>query len=135
MKVLIYILDDSEADREFIEMAIGDQFEIASFHNPDTFKANLSNDVNIVITDVRVPGYDVYETIQYLHDYYPGIYVIVISGYFDDDTYERLFELGVDRTVRKEGNNLIWSKKVAKYVNDLAPKIELKRELLKHDNS
>ncbi len=52
-----------------------------------------------------------------------------MSAYFDDNIYERLFELGVDRVVKK-GTNDKWVKKIAGYLNDFVPKIELKLELL-----
>lgn len=132
VKILINILDDAEADREFIEMALGknDQLQVTSFFDPKQFKDSLSDDVSLVITDVRIPGFDVFEMVQYIHDHFPGIYVIVISGYFTDEIYERLFELGVDRVVKK-GVGAAWVNSVWKYVNQLLPKILLKKELIK----
>lgn len=127
---LIYILDDTEADRELIEMKLRDNadLDIISFYDPKTFTERLSDDVALVITDIRIPNYDVFQSIEYIQQHYPGIYLIVISGYFDDGIYERLFELGVDRVVSKTG--LSWMNKVAKYVNDLLPKISQRQKLL-----
>lgn len=132
IKILINVLDDAEADREYIEFVLtkNDQLQIKSFFDPSEFKQSLSDEVSLIITDVRIPGYDVFEMIQYIHDKYPGIYVIVVSGFFNDDIYEKLFELGVDRVVTKN-IGAEWVNKVALYVEQLLPKILLKKELLK----
>lgn len=132
VKILINILDDAEADREFIERALGknDQLQITSFFDPNLFRESLSDDVSLIITDVLVPGFDIFEMVQYIHDHYPGIYIIVISGHFNDDIYDKLFELGVDRVVKKT-TGAEWVNKVWTYVNQLLPKILLKKELIK----
>jgi DNA-binding NarL/FixJ family response regulator len=132
MNIITYILEDAEADRDFIEFVLkdDDRLDITYFYDPISFKENLSDDINIVITDVRIPHYDVFKTIEYIRDNFPGIYIIVMSGYFDDAIYERLFELGVDRVVKK-GTDEKWVRRIAKYINDFLPKIELKQELMK----
>lgn len=131
MIIQILILDDSETDRDIIEMTLADneRYKITSFFDPATFKESLSDEVSLIITDVRIPGYDVFETISYIHEKFPGIYIIVMSGYFDDFIYERLFELDVDRVVKK-GVGAAWVKKIAQYVNDFIPKIDYKKQLM-----
>lgn len=129
-KIQILIIDDAEADREFISLELRERgFEVYEFYNPADFKAALNEKTSMVITDVRIPGYNVFEMIEYLKDNFPWVYIIVISGHFDDDdVYERLFELEVDRVVNK-GTNEVWIGKVIKYVNQLLHKILKKREL------
>lgn len=131
VKILINILDDAESDREFIEMVLGEnqELQITSFYDPKLFRESLSDDVSLIITDVRIPGFDIFEMVKHINDNYPGIYIIVVSGYFTDEIYERLFELGVDRVVKKTVGNE-WVNKVWKYVNDLLPKILFKKDAM-----
>lgn len=131
MTINILTLDDSSADRDFIVNILNanDQLHVTGFWNADEFKQSITNDIGLIITDVRVPGYDVFDMISYIHNNFPGIYIIVISGYFNDDIYAELFELGVDRVVQKKGN-MAWAEKVSKYVDDLLPKILAKKELM-----
>lgn len=131
ISIEILLLDDAEADREFLvgKLSENEQLSIREFYNGNEFRKAISDDTRLIITDVCVPGYDVFETIDYTHINFPGVYIIVISGHFDDYIYERLFEFGVDRVVKK-GTNEMWINKVIKYVDQLLPKIIQKQNLL-----
>lgn len=131
MTVQVLILDDAESDRDFIVDLLNENenLNVTGFWNVEEFKQSLSSDISLIITDVRIPGYDVFEMISYIHDNFPGIYIIVVSGYFNDDIYAKLFELSVDRVVHK-GTSTAWINKVSMYVEQLMPRIMLKKELM-----
>lgn len=126
----VLILDDAEFDRETMVKALSTntQLNITTFFDPNQFEENLSDDTNLVILDVRIPKFDVFKTIEHIHKYHPGIYIIVISGYFDTEIYQRLVRCGVDDTVEK--TNHTWVAELKERVDILLPKIIRRKNAL-----
>jgi DNA-binding response OmpR family regulator len=130
MKILINALDDESVILEWLENIFYDEiFDLKVFKTAPEFIAAFSPEIDLIITDLRVPGYDLFSTLEYFNSINKGVYIIVISAYFDEAICERLFELGVDRIVRK-GGDVKWIHKIAKYVNDLFPRIYQRTEIL-----
>src|SRR5256885_17157619 len=40
--------------------------------------------VDVVVTDMRMPGTDGATLLQHIHDHFPGVLRIVLSGHFDE---------------------------------------------------
>ncbi len=122
--ILVHAFDDEPVILEWMqEMFPPELFKLRVFEDPNEFRTAFTKDVDLIITDLRAPGYDWDETLTYFKSIRPnGLFIIVISAHFTDDIFERLFELGVDRTVRK-GSDMKWMNKIPKYVNDLFPRI------------
>ncbi len=123
--VLTFILDDDPTVMEFVDRLLNKEgrFKIFGFTDPNNFKAALTRNVNLVLLDINIPGhdYDVEEMITYLHNEFPGIYVIIISGYF---TLERAFtywNMGAFAGVDK--NALDWQEKLRDALDRVITKI------------
>lgn len=130
MRILINALDDEEVILEWLQNIFYDEiFDLKVFNTAREFIAAFSPDIDLIITDLRVPGYDLFSTLEHFNSINKGVYIIVISAYFDDGIYERLFELGVDRVIRKTGD-IKWIHKIARYVNELFPRIYNRAQLL-----
>lgn len=126
LQLLIYILDDIKSELELMALWLrSDTFEIKLFTDPKEFKAALNKDVSMVITDIRINNYDVYETVEQIKKDLPGIYVIVVAGYLDKDIYERLMDCHVWNAVEK--NTTDWLEKLKLRVNLTVPKMLTKK--------
>lgn len=130
MQIQILALDDESVILEYLERIFTDEiFNLKVFDNADEFIKAFNKDVDLIITDLRVPGYDAYKTLAQFKSINRGVYIIVISAFFDENVYERLFELDVDRVIRK-GDTMNWIKKIGQYVNELFPRIFERAKIL-----
>lgn len=128
MKLSVLALDDEPVILEWMKHVFEDEiYDLKVFKDAREFIAAFTSDTDLVITDMRVPGYDLYSTLEHFHEINKGVYIIVISAYFDDSIYERLFELGVDRVIQK--NKPEWIHKIGQYVNELFPRIHQRAQL------
>lgn len=133
ISIEVLILDDAEADCEFMvkALSVNTQLRITTFFDPNQFKENLSEDTGLVILDVSIPksDYDIFKTIEHIHKHYEGICIIVISGYFDVNIMRKLMRLRVDDTVEKTDHT--WVSELKERVDVLLPNILHKQTLLK----
>lgn len=134
LKLLIYIVDDSEVDLKMMGMYLrSDTFEVKLFTDPDRFKEALNNDVSMVITDIKIGNdYDVYKTVEQIKRDYPGIYVIVVSGYLGIEEYKKLINCHVWHTVEKSSSTQ-WLDELKLKVELTVPKMLNKRLALTND--
>ena len=109
IEILVKVVDDAVVDLEFIVDQLNENpiFKVSGYSNPESFKESMNKDVNLVITDVRIPSYNVYETVEYLRYHFPGIYIIVISAHFTEDILKRLIRCKVDDVVEKDSFNWV----------------------------
>lgn len=125
IKIVTYILDDDTTIVEFFEHFLNQEklFEVSSFTNPDKFREAVDKNVDLVILDINIPGYkyDALETITYLQDKFPGIYIIVISGYLDLDRVLSYWEAGAFFAIEKK--DFTWTDKLQKILDKVVPKI------------
>lgn len=129
MKLSVLALDDDPVILEWLQHIFDSEvYDLKVFKDAREFISAFTPDIDLVITDMRVPGYDLYSTLERFHSINKGVYIIVISAYFDDSIYERLFELGVDRVIQK--NKPEWIHKIGQYVNELFPRIHERAQLL-----
>lgn len=131
LQLLIYILDDIKSDLEMMAMWLrSDTFEIKLFTNPKEFKEALNDDVSMVITDIAMSHYNVYDTVEQIRKDFPGIYIIVVSGFLDKQTYERLMDCHVWNAVEK---GVDWLENLKLKVNLTVPKMLNKKMALTND--
>lgn len=92
IQILVYILDDNLNDLRQMERVLSntDTFNIKTFYYPQEFLAAITDDVYMIITDVSITDYNVFDTIVNIKKKHPGIYIIVVSGYFDVKILMRL---------------------------------------------
>jgi DNA-binding NarL/FixJ family response regulator len=132
--ILIYLLDDNLSDLETMTRVLSrtDTFSIKTFYDPDAFKAALSEDVYMVITDIGIMDYNVFETASAIKRDYPGIYMVVVSGYFDNKIFTRLInECHVWGIVDK--NEQGWTDNLKSIVDLTVPKMLDKKMALSND--
>ncbi|HXP51160.1 MAG TPA: response regulator [Bacteroidia bacterium] len=130
MKILINALDDEPVMNEWlVELFKDSVYDLKVFSDPKQFIEAFTPDTDVIITDMRVPGYLLYNALEYFKTKRPyGLYIIVMSAYFDVEICERLFELDVDRIVQK-GSTMDWMQKIPQYVNEFFPRIS-QRQIL-----
>ena len=132
LRILIYIIDDCQSDIDLMLMYLkSDTYDIHTFTDPDKFKEALNDDVSMVITDIKMHNYDVYETVAQIRVDYPGIYIIAISGYLSKEIYEKLMDCHVWNAVEK--NTTDWLDKLKLKVELTVPKMLQKKMALSHD--
>lgn len=73
-------------------------FEIAGVVNDGTsaYKFIQENTVNLMITDIRMPGCDGMELIQKAKVLYPNLHIVIISGYSQFDYAQNAIRYGVE---------------------------------------
>ncbi|AOM83749.1 response regulator transcription factor [Salisediminibacterium beveridgei] len=96
----ILIVDDEPRSRNGVKRTLNTQMsEPVSIHlsaNPDeAIRLIRSTHVDIVITDIRMPGMSGLELIDSLQDHSGELLFIVISAYSEFDYAQRALELGV----------------------------------------
>src|SRR5579859_6641078 len=92
IQISILVLDDSLDDLYLIKRELDKTgtFDVQTFYDPNEFKAALNEETYMVITDVKMNNYDVFDTVCEIKSTYPGIYVLVMSSYFDTAIIKRL---------------------------------------------
>lgn len=129
LQLLLYIVDDIKSDLELMAMWLrSETFDIKLFSDPKEFKQALNDDVSMVITDIAMTNYNVYETVEQIRREYPGIYIIVVSGYLDKEIYERLMDCHVWNAIEKNATN--WLEKLKLKVELTVPKMLNKKMAL-----
>lgn len=81
----ILIVDDNDSDRKLMSLTLmGEGYRtLEAINGTDglkIFEANL-NEINLVLTDILMPGMDGIEFVQHIRQLAPSIKVIFISGY------------------------------------------------------
>jgi len=100
----ILVIDDEENIRELVRAIL----ENAGYEVLDAADGNLgieifqANQVDLIITDLIMPGKEGIETISELKKEQPDLKIIAISGAVDSSTYLHLAgSLGADETLGK----------------------------------
>lgn len=125
MNILVHAFDDESIVLEWLQRLLSpDKFNLKVFKDPKQFIAAFTENVDLIITDIRAPGYHIDDALDNFKKIRPrGLYIIVISAHFDNDINQRLFELGVDRIVPKGSDNQDWVDTLTRYLNELFPSI------------
>lgn len=120
-KILTFVLDDEPIVGEFITRLFPDD-EVVCFNNFPSFKAAFTPFVNLVIADVRIPGADIFETIEYIQSKNNVCYILVISAYFTEEMLIDFFKVRVDSVVKKT-HEYSWYEELKSEVERLRPKV------------
>ncbi|MGQ9843916.1 MAG: transporter substrate-binding domain-containing protein [Spirochaetota bacterium] len=78
--------------------------QVKTFTNPKealSFIDNHSERVALVISDVRMPQLPGQEVLEYIKKTYPGLTVVMMSGYYDDEMKEQLLRAGAYQVWQK----------------------------------
>jgi len=103
---IVLIVDDEEEIRHLLDRIFKKE-GFATITAKDAMDALMQlqdNDVDIVITDIRMPGMDGIELIGQIHEIKPQMPVVVISGYGSFDTLMEAVDKGAFFFVNKPFN-------------------------------
>lgn len=134
IQISVLILDDNIDDLKFIkrELDKSGTFDVQTFYNPEEFKAALNEDVYMVITDMKMDNYNVFDTVCDIKTTYPGIYVVVISGHFSLEIVKRLInECHIWGVVEK--TDIHWLSQIKEIVDLTVPKM-LQKKMAQYDD-
>ena len=102
----LIIADDEDITRMAVSGYIRktqSDFQIAgTFTNgADALQFIHDNPVHLVITDIRMPGMDGLELARHISEQYPGISVLIISGYSEFEYARKAIQYGVSNYLLK----------------------------------
>lgn len=96
MARIIVVEDDKSMNDILVETLHDDGHQVTTaFSGPEAIEACKSQQYDLLITDVRLPGIDGVETIERIKRVHPEIKCIVITGYASEDTPVRAIRLNV----------------------------------------
>jgi DNA-binding NtrC family response regulator len=132
-QIITLILDDDPTVEEFFNkfFNIENMYNVQSFNNPNEFKRAITNEVKLVMLDISLPGfmdYNIIEMITYLHKFFPGIYIIIVSGYLDIKNMKDFLRTGVFDVVDK--NDTDWQADMKSALDRVNQKILFKANAL-----
>ena len=99
IKIKILLVDDQVLFVERLKTVLeksSDEFEVVGIaHNgEDAIKAVSDLNPDVILLDVRMPVMDGVETTRILHKRYPGLQIIMLTTFDDDDYVKKALELG-----------------------------------------
>jgi two-component system cell cycle sensor histidine kinase/response regulator CckA len=101
----IVLVEDSPTDALLIERALRKanlQCEIVRVDRQQTFEAALECDVDVVLSDYNVPGFDGLKALAILRERYPNIPFILVSGTIGEDLAVQAMRLGASDYLLKD---------------------------------
>lgn len=97
----ILIVDDEQVMREFLSDVLED-FEVSKAADGDeAIKILKDRDFNLVITDMKMPRVSGEEVVKFAREKYPGMKIIVISGYSSLSSVSNTLGYGVSAFLSK----------------------------------
>lgn len=130
MKILINALDDEEIILEWLKgMFPDDIYDLKLFKDARLFVQAFTRHTDLIITDAKVPGYDIHKTLSNFRQINKGVFIIIISGYIGTEFLLPLFPLGVNYVIEKNINR-DWLEEVKQAVEELIPRMVYKAQLL-----
>ena len=92
----IWIVDDDQSIRFVLEKALArEDYAVRSFTNPrDVIKALDSDEPQVLVSDIRMPGGSGIELLAQVRERLPGLPVIIMTAYSDLDSAVSAFQGG-----------------------------------------
>ncbi|HEY7219314.1 MAG TPA: sigma-54 dependent transcriptional regulator [Candidatus Binatia bacterium] len=99
----ILVVDDEEIIRQQLErLYVAGGFKVAACASgEEALKRLESEDIDLIITDIRLPGMTGIELTKCVHELYADVPVIVITGYGDIGTAVEVLKLGASDYIVK----------------------------------
>lgn len=92
----ILIIDDEPEICKMVTEFLMDAGYAATYalNGPDGLQAIAKDLPSLVLLDVGLPGMDGIAVMREIHEKYPSLAVIVLTGYKDNDSVKKLMEYG-----------------------------------------
>ncbi len=117
----ILIAEDDEASRKYISHIIKDLgaeiLEAGTGIDTVEFCRN-TNDLDIVLMDIQMPGLDGYEATRQIREFNKDVVIIAQTAYAFPNDKEKALEAGCNDYVSKPINKGILLEKIQKWVSD-----------------
>jgi len=98
----VLVVDDDPVVRSQLERLYGQSgYQVTTFSSAEAGLRRLNDDIDCVITDIKLPGMDGVQFISQIHQRYPDLPVIAITGYADIRTAVDVLKLGACDFVTK----------------------------------
>lgn len=99
----ILVVDDERDVLDMIEVGLGlDGYDVVLAESGErALELIAGNPIDLVISDLRMPGMNGVETIVRLREIAPRVPVIVVTGFVPPDVVDRCRELGQIELLRK----------------------------------
>lgn len=102
MPVKIVFLEDNSTDVILVKRALPQQWSVAAAKNKAEFEAALTQDIDIVLLDLDIPGYDGMEALRNCKRRLPRVPVIVLSGSVSDEYLTEAIMAGATDAIAKD---------------------------------
>lgn len=118
----IMVVDDQFASRQTIRamlrmFGVTQTFEAASVADARAFLTDARDMVDVVITDIVMPGEDGLDLFKMCKENYPDLPVLVLSGAVDHKTVSRAKDLGVRAFLAKPFSGAQLQNKLSALIN------------------
>ncbi|MBD3346789.1 MAG: response regulator [Chitinivibrionales bacterium] len=98
----VLIVDDEAIMRDMLEIELEEQYHINTASNANQALEILKNDtIDLVISDINMPGMKGYELIKIVKENYPHTKVALITGYNVDDYVRMAKESNISNIISK----------------------------------
>lgn len=102
MSSTILLADDSVTIRKVVELTFMDEdYDLRSVGSGSEALDTVSDSIDLVITDIHMPGADGYEVCQTVKERFPGKPVLLLVGTFESFDEDRAREVGADDHLKK----------------------------------
>ncbi len=133
-EIYILVVDDEEVIREMLQEAIGYAGYNCSIAENGTRALEIlkKERVDVVVTDIKMPGISGIELLREVKEKHEAD-VIVMTGFIEDFTYEKIIQLGASDFIGKPFRNkelMVRLKRVLKERNLLVERMRIHRQLL-----
>jgi len=97
-KPTVMVVDDNDTIREMVVRVLRQAVSTMDFDNAEDafiFYKNNKAHVDIVLTDMRMPGMDGYDLFFKLREFNPAVKVVAMTGEYDEGKLQELREAGI----------------------------------------
>ncbi len=132
----VLIIDDLEANIFSMKLVLNEYFDDIEIYEAlsvdDALICIMKNDINLILSDVQMPGVDGFDLVQYLKNVEEtkNIPIILVSAMYNDSEYiKKGYEVGAIDYITKPIDDLILSSKLKIYIDLYKEKNEQKEEI------
>ncbi len=91
----ILVVDDENGPRQSLRMLLKEEFEVHMAENvPAALRLLSEAPIDVIISDIRMPAHSGLDLLEAVRERFPGVGVILLTGYGQLDTAVKAVELG-----------------------------------------
>jgi len=115
----VLICDDEEGIRESLKLILEDNYELVLVEGAEQCLHVLehSEDIGVVLMDIKMPQVNGLEALEAIHEKYPNMKVVMVTGYKSVETASEASNLGAVDYIVKPFNSKEILETVAQNLN------------------